>query len=299
MKLSFFDGAMRERVFKNNRQIPILISVAVLLVSVACVMPEAVQQFTAVATDASQQFPPLVRDLTASCIRKQLADRPVEEITDARSEARKSCKEFSDLEASLLGALDVLINYLNALNQLASNEVVSYDNQIDGFAEKVQAAGKFGDGPVTAIKGLAKFLFDAAASGYQRKKLGSAIKAADADVATLTTALSTIVGDDYLRVLAVEEQSVIERFRQTIQADKNKNPTTHLLLQDRWRENLELFENKRHAARDCQQILAKIRDGHHQLAAQVDRWTAKELYQTLRPYTASIQQLVQDFQAAF
>src|SRR5262249_35471454 len=160
----------------------------------------------AVATDASQQFPPVVRDLTASCIRKQLADRPVDEIKDASGEARQACKEFSDLELSLLAALDVLINYLNALNQLASHEVVSYDNQIDGFAAKLQAAGRFGDGPVTAIKGLAKFLVDAAASGYQRKKLGSAIKVADADVATLTNALSTIVGGDYPRVLAVEEQ---------------------------------------------------------------------------------------------
>src|SRR5678816_1031109 len=173
MNLSFFDGAIREqrmfRSFKKNRQIPILISMAGLLMSVACVMPEAVREFTAVATEASQQFPPLVRDLTASCVRKQLADRPVNELADATGEARQSCKEFSDLEPSLLGALDVLTNYLNALNQLASNEVVSYDTQIDGFAAKVQAAGKFGDGPVTAIKGLAKFLFDAAASGYQRK----------------------------------------------------------------------------------------------------------------------------------
>jgi hypothetical protein len=234
--------------------------------------------------------------LTASCVRKQLADRPLDEIADARGEANKSCKEFSDLEPSILGALDVLINYLNALNQLACNEVVNYDTQIDSLAAKVQAAGSFGDGPTTAMKGLAKFLFDAAASGYQRKKLGSAIKAADPDVATLTNALSTILGEDYSRVLAVEQQSVLERFRQAIQDDKNKNPTTLLLLQDRWRENLETFENKRHATRDFQEILAKIRDGHHQLAAQVDRWTSREVHQALSPYTVSIRQRIEECQ---
>ena len=284
---------------KQNWQIPIFVSVVALLLNVACVMPEAVRQFTAVATGASQQFPPLVRDLTASCIRKQLADRPVSEIADANDEAKRSCTEFSDLEPNLLVALDVLISYLNALNQLASNESVSYDKQIDNLAATVQAAGKLGDSQVTAIKGLAKFLFDSAASQYQRKNLSTAIKIADADVATLTSALSNIMGDDYLRVLAVEEQSVIERFRQTVQADKNRNPTTQLLLQDRWRENLEVFRKKRRAARDFQQILMKIRDGHRQLAADVNRWTAKQLHQTLSPCTASILQLVQDFHSAF
>ncbi len=283
----------------NFRQISILVAAAVLLVTVGCVTPEAVRQFTAVATDAAQQFPPLVRDLAASCIRKQLADRSVDEIADASGEAKNACKEFSDLEPSLLGALDVLINYLNALSQLASDQVVSYDTQIDGFAAKVQAAGKFGDAPVNAIKGLAKFLADAAASGYQRKKLGSAIKAADSDVAILTKALGTIVGDDYIRVLGVEQESVLERFRQAIQADKTKNPAVHLLLQDRWRANLESQENRRRAARDLQQILVKIRDGHHQLAAQVDHWSAIELRQTLSPYSSSIRQLVRDFQVAF
>jgi hypothetical protein len=286
-------------VVKKYRHCLISIILVALLANLACVTPEAVRQFTAVAANASQQFSPLVSDLTASCVRKQLADRPLNEIADVSGETQKSCSEFSDLEPGLLGALNVLINYLNALNQLASNEVVSYDHQIDGFAAKVQAAGKFQDAQVTAVKGLAKFLFDAAASGYQRRKLGSAIMAADAHVAALTGALSTIVGDDYTRLLAVEEQSVIERFRQTIQADKTKNPAIQLLLQDRWREELETLAKKRRAARDFQQILVKIRDGHHQLASQVDHWTAKELYQTLSPYTASIQHLAGDFHSAF
>ena len=270
-----------------------------MLGSQACVTPEAVRQFTGAATAASRQLRPLLRDLTASCIRKHLADRPLDEIADTSDEAEKACKEFSRLVPNLLGALDVLINYLNALNQLASNEVVNYDKQIDGLAAQVQAAGRFGDGPTTAMKGLARFLFDTAASGYQRKGLGSAIKAADGDVATLTNALSTIAGEDYSRELAVEQQSVLERFRQAVQADKSKNPTTLLLLQDRWRENLENFENKRRAIRDFQELLVKIRDGHHQLAAQVDHWTAKELRQTLSPYTVSIRQLIRGFQPGF
>ena len=117
-----------------------------------------VEAVETLATDAAAQFPPLARDLTASCIRKHLADRPVNEIEDVSNEARSACKELSDLEPNLLGALNLLVNYLNSLNQLASGEITSYDKQIDGFAAKVQATGGFGDAPVSAIKGLAKFL---------------------------------------------------------------------------------------------------------------------------------------------
>src|ERR1043166_1779409 len=193
----------------------------VVLGTTGCTTPEAVREFTASATEAAAQFPPLVRDMTESCIRKQLADRPLNEIADVNQQVTDACKEFSDLEPNLMGALRVFTQYLNALNQLASDSAVSYDTEIDGFARKLQAATKFKEPEVKAIKGLAKFLFDAAASGYQRQKLGSAIKAADADVATLTAALGTIIGADYERVLRTEQESVRTRYREAVAADRN------------------------------------------------------------------------------
>src|SRR5713226_5996251 len=114
-----------------GRLIAMLLPAAVL--SSGCAVPNAVLQFTAIAKDAAAQFPPLVRDLTESCIRKQLADRPVDEIADVDAQARLECKNFSDLEPRLLGTLGVLVNYLNALYQLASGEIVTYDKAIDAF----------------------------------------------------------------------------------------------------------------------------------------------------------------------
>ena len=150
---------------------------------------------------------------------------------------------------------------------------------------------------MTAIKGLAKFLFDAAASGYQRKKLGSAIKAADADITTLTDALGKIIGVDYDRLLRNEEDTDRTRYRDALRGDSNR--TTQLLLQERWRQDLATVTSKRRAAQDYVAILAKIRDGHRQLAAQVDHWNAQQLVQILRPYAGAIKDLVMDFRTAY
>ena len=49
----------------------------------------AVRQFTATAKDSAALFPPEARDITASCIRTQLAERPLTEIADVGSRYRR------------------------------------------------------------------------------------------------------------------------------------------------------------------------------------------------------------------
>lgn len=269
------------------------------LILSGCTTPEAVRQFTALAADASARIPIVFRDLSASCVRKELADRPTEEIEDVGEKISATCKPFTEDETRLMGALEVLTGYMNALNQLASDEVVSYDKEIDGFASSVQSAGNFNENQVSAVKGLAKFLADAAASGYQRKKLVSSIKSADKDVTTLCKFLGDTIGIDYVRVLNVEQDSVRTRYKNAILADSAGARGSNVLIQDRWRHELQKFADKKRGAEDAQKLLSDISEAHRLLAAQADRWSAKELYKDLTPYSASIQALISDFQTAF
>ena len=283
-------------LFSTRRRILGAILACIVAGMVACTTPDAVRQFTAAAAQGAAQFPPLVRDMKDSCIRKQLADRPLNEVADLSDQTADACKEFSDLEPKLLGALGVLTQYLNALNQLASDSAVTYDKEIDDLASGVQSVGNFKEPQVKAVKGLAKFLVDAAASGYQRKKLGTAIKAADADVATLTSAFA-LIATDYDRILRNEEESVKTRYREA--ARRDGTVLTLLHVQERWGQDLATLSAKRRAAKDYQQILKKIADGHKQLAAQVDHWDAQQLIQILKPYASTIQTLLADFKAAY
>jgi hypothetical protein len=272
---------------------------AALLLLASCTVPLAVREFTKASSDAAAQLPPIARDMTQSCIRRQLASRPPGEIEDVTDAVRAECKDLADLEPRLLGTLNVLTNYFNALNQLASDEIVSYDKQIDEFATSLQAAGSFQAAQVQAVGGLAKFLADVAASGYQRRKLGEALRAADPHVATVTDGLSRIFGDDYLRVLGNEESALRSRYRDAMPADAEKDRAIAVMLQDAWRRDLVALNLKRQASRDARRILEKIRDGHRKLAQDAGHWNGREVFATLEPYAGSIASLTADFRKAF
>jgi hypothetical protein len=271
--------------------------IALLLGLGSCATPDAVRQFVTTARDATSQFSPFVQDIPNSCIRRKLDERPVAEIEDAAGPATAACKEDFDLAPNLLGSMNVLANYFNALNSLASNEIVSYDTEIDGFADKLQAAAKFPAPATDAVKGLAKFLADTIASGYQRKKLADALKAADPHVAALTNTLGRIIGVEYVRDLDNEEDSLKNRYQDAMRSDQH-NDAVALLLQIQWTRDFEKLQKRKAAAADYQKALEKVRDGHKQLASRSSQWSAAELTKELGPYTASIRKLVSSFQAA-
>ena len=271
---------------------------ALLLCLASCATPDAVHQFVTTARDATSKSAPLVNDIADSCVRRKMAERSVTGIEDPTELATGACKEDFDLVPEVLGSMNVLASYFNALNSLASNESVSYDKEIDGFASKLQAAATFSAPATDAVKGLAKFLADAAGSAYQRKKLAEALKQADSQVTTLTDTLGRIIGVEYVRDLNNEEDSLKNRYRDAMRSDQH-NDAVALLLQQQWLRDLATLQKRKSAAADYQKALEKVRDGHKQLVSSASRWSAVELAKELVPYTLSIQSLANGVQAAF
>jgi hypothetical protein len=278
---------------------PRRVFVIALLLAASCATPKAVRDFTAVSKDATAQFPPLVHDLTQSCVRRQLAARPVTEIFNAGPDTAAACQEFSDLEPKLLTTLKVLTNYLGALNALASDDIVTYDKDIDSATANLTVTGAFHADEVTAVNGLAKLLSKALASGYQRRELARDLKSADVHVAAISNALIRIVSEDYVRVLHNEEGQVRSRYRDAMDRDPTHSPAIAVFIQNSWRTELAAIDQKRAAAKAMQDILVKIRDGHKKLAADAGAWNTREVAEFLTPYAGSIQTLTHEFKKTF
>jgi hypothetical protein len=264
-----------------------------------CTPPDAVRKFTATASESARALPPVFKDLPESCTRRQMAERPADEIADVSEEARTACKPLQDVEPKLTAAVKVLSNYLKALNQLASGSIVSFDKEIDGFASNLEGTGAFSDAQAKAAGGLAKFLANAAAGGFQRKKLAEALQNTDKDVKTLCDGLGAIISQDYERVLQNEEGALRSRYRDAIAGDTAHNSASALIIQEYWRRDLAGLDHKRTAAKNAVEMLNKIRDGHHSLAASSGQWNAKELVQAIEPYTDSMQRLFAEYGKVF
>ena len=278
---------------KNVTRPLVAVTVTLALLLTSCVLPDAIRQFVTAARDTTAQFAPFVQDIADSCERRKLAERPATEITTSDDALKAACKEDSDLAPALQGAMKVLTNYFNALNSLASDEVVTYDKEIDGVAGKLQTVAKFPGAATDAVKGLANFL----ASGYQKKKLAEAVKGADKDVATLTDALGRIIGVEYVRDLDNELDTLKNRYTDAMRTTKGDDAVA-LLLQRHWRADLATLQKKRAAAVDFQKALEKVRDGHHELTSQAGKSPAQDLVKQLGSYTASLRSLVKGFQDA-
>lgn len=275
------------------------VPLAILLLATACTAPDDVRKFAALSAEATAQFPALANDLAGSCVRKQLADRPITEIEQTDDAARTACKEFFDLQPRLATALAVLTDYLNALHELASDRAVNFDAETGRAAQALQQTGVFGSAPADAVKSLAGFLAKAAGSRYQKRQLAEALKSTDADIDALTKALMTIVDQDYPRVLDNEQNALRERYRGFLVEDRTKNPVAILMVKDKWNTDLESLNRRRTAARDCREILRRIRDGHHALAEAAERKDEKAVAAATQPHLGPIRALLGNFQKAF
>jgi hypothetical protein len=273
--------------------------VAALAVTLSsCESPLAVRDFARAAHEVTLQFPALADDFAGSCVRRKLAEQKAGEITDPGGPASAACREDYDLAPALAGSMNVLANYLHALDRLASNETVQCDKEIDTFAASLTASSKLPAAAVGAVQGLAKFLAGAVGGRYQRRKLEEAVRAADADVAALTSAFEHIAGVEYRRSLGNEEESLRLRYDDAIQSSEH-NAAIALLLQRQWREDYERLQKRKAAAVAFAQALARIREGHAQLARRGEGWPARELAKALGPYTASLQALSGRIRGAF
>lgn len=272
-----------------------LLAVAALLNG--CVTPEAVREFAAVSKEASAQYPPIVKDLTGSCVRRHLADTPIGTLVDARESAREQCAAFAELETPLLAAGKALTAYLAALAELAKGDRPGYDDEIKSLTGNIRQAGGFGDAQIKAVNSLASLIARTATMTYQRKHLAADIGAADAGVATLTEALSDIAQREYGRLLTSEQNALLARYRKA--ADGEQSKSALLYVEQQWASDLRRIAARRSAAESYVKILAKIRKGHHALAASSGNFNARELIPELKANADSIKSAAQDLRAAF
>jgi hypothetical protein len=265
---------------------------ALFVAQTGCVTPDAVREFAAVSKEAARRYPPVVRDLNGSCVRRTLAETPLGSLADGREAARAQCTPFVELQKPLLAAGKALTAYLAALADLAKGDRPSSDEDIKSLTGNLQKAGSFGEPQVKAVNGIASFVVRAATTHYQRKQLAEDIKAADADIGVLTDALSDIVQNEYGRLLTGERDALLARYRQAAAGESSK--TALLLLEERWADELSRIDERRNSAAAYAKVLTKIRAGHHALAESAGNFEAKDLIPVLKSNAEAIKNSAED-----
>ncbi len=138
----------------------------------------------------------------------------------------------------------------------------------------------------------------AASIGYVSRHLATDLTDADPHVQNVTAALQRVVTTDYIDdLLAKEKQSLHERYRDAARNEQSSAVT--LLLFANWNDEIQKLDDRKKAAGAYASALDKIREGHHELASNPARLTAKNLASAIDPYTNYLESLIPTIQKGF
>lgn len=269
---------------------------AILLVPSGCNTPDSVADFCGASEKALLTTEPIFADLGGSCLREVNLRQEIGSFTVVDSDP--GCAAIQKQADASVATVQLLDDYFAALHALAKFGVAKTGSDANDLAAK--AAGAFGAGAdaQTAVGTIAKFLTTAATGAYQLKSLNRDIAQVNTNVAAVTDALVQILQENYLKQgLDDEQKKLTVHYREYAQA--HPDGTVTLLLDDRWRADRKVLDERRAAAVDAVAALRSIKAGTASLAAHAGSLKAKEIPALLDPYTSQLQDLIPQIQKAF
>lgn len=258
---------MNSYSMRNSRRIIYLLSVIACIVD-GCVSNKAIREFTGVSIEATRHLPVLATDLAESCVRQKeygAIRKGQFDPVKLRQDADDDCISFQTSAKSFVIANKVLVQYLQTLDKLAGDDVVTYDTSIDKLVTNLGDSKLIPKAQVTTLSKLVSVVGDASSTGWRRKKLGQAITQANPAIQTLLATLSTIVKNDYVQLLQNEQLAAKNLYLATIKENVKKEPIAALLLQQQWNKEFKLLEDRKIAAKEYATVLTTIAQGHQLL----------------------------------
>jgi len=289
----------------------------VVLTFSGCVDFTEVTKFAALSQVANSSFPALVADIEDSCKREATYSPDAE----TKDKVLERCENLAKSSDGLLKAQQVLLNYMEALKNLSSDESISFDQKLEALPDALSQSG-LNDKQVKATSGLATALLDAAMNGYRRKELAKLVGQSDENVAAVTKGLKQVIGSGYLTQLQNEELAINTYYRNAEIAGQSKNASrehvradseceearkehdglrklTVLLVEKSRAQDLEVVQKKKDAATAYGKVMDSIAEGHKKLFDSRKQWSTEEFLKLLGPEISDIYSSVQQVSKAF
>lgn len=200
----------------------------------------------------------------------------------------------------LLAAQSVLADYMDALGDLAADDLPNVDSRIDGISKALEKAGFIGTGDAAigketagAAAAIAKILSRSAMDHWRQAKLEKIIAEADPSIQVVTTGLREVILQDFARSLDIEAEATRKYFEATIAAANadGQSDTVPPLSRVLWLDRQNALAARRARLEPYANLMSKIGQGHAELRANVGALKDKALHARLKQYARDLRQL--------
>ncbi|MDP1823902.1 MAG: hypothetical protein Q8L48_11690 [Archangium sp.] len=262
-----------------------------MLFGVSCANLGAVRKF-AKTSAATADYEEVVADYVGSP-RRLLRYQP----EDQQDALKKSYETRKAQQPRLKAVQQVLVGYMDALGDLAADEVPGIDDEVDAFSKALDGAGFIGDGDqkvgketATAATAIAKLLGRAILDGWRQAKLKKMVEEGDKPLQTAVAGLKGLLGKDLRASLENESVAVQKPFKAWTAAATSSNdpdgapPVARILLD----EHLEAVRARQRRLESYLQVLDAIAEGHAELVTNIERLDRDEVTKKLDGYTKNL-----------
>ncbi|MBD2255403.1 hypothetical protein [Nostoc parmelioides] len=298
---------------------------------------EAAKNLSKVGQKANLAFEKIANDLYQSCLRA--ADyTPLQSlsnagINEARIKKEKSCYENQQSEPNLFNYINpkttpkeasqalnkgnlVIMNYLIALGQLASDDLINYDPELNSIQESLVKIPKIQTDVVDAGTAIARFLFRVFSEQERRSTLKDAVLANDQSLIFYIDGFSKAINKGYINgALETEKTAVDNYYRKYLGNIINVVNSSRLegigvVLRDQtivdldrdWKITKSAIVEKQKIAENYVAILKKISQDHHKIKEMYQKDenpSPTEIRKMVKTYVKEIDELVQQSNKVF
>lgn len=270
------------RLHRGRQSVRVVVIACLVLVASGCANLGAVREFANTSSDAVQ-YSQLVGAYAGTPTRlKRYEPQSQWPTLDRQATEREGQRERLLLRQKLIQ------DYMDALGQLAADDLVTYDSQIDSLGAAVKNA-KFADANETAaFSAVSKLLVAAVTDRWRRDKLESLIGQTEGPFQVVMGALVTIVEQDFGSDVA-NERVAVDKYYTTVQRE-GRDPAGLAALAE-WREMRDGQLRERESAISSYTVVLKtIAAGHHKLYESRHDLSKSEIKAEIHQYTMRLKE---------
>lgn len=200
-----------------------------------------------------------------------------------QSHLKKIKEERDKQKDDLLALHKVIAEYMAALGKLASDDLISYDSELDSMSTALKNSNFTKQETADAFGKISKTLFKAFTDNWRKGKLKELIQDSNNDFKKLVIALKNIVGEDFFDSLVDEKDSIDKYFKKNLKAaEESGGQNASIVLLWEWHhEKIQIIETKKSTVKNYAKILEKIWKGHEELYKNRSDLSKKEIFNTI------------------